>query len=182
MGAVALCGASGIGKSTLVGLMMARGFPVLDDNIAALSFAAADAVHVMPGLGSIRLYADSLSWLDYDATGLTPLRGQPSKYIMPLPPQLCAQSAAPLKKIFILRRGDSYAITPLRADEKIPALQAHSFMGRLAPGLGRLSSLFQHWLTLCKRVPMAYLNIPAAVAPTQFADELAQRWQQADFD
>ena len=60
LGVQVFCGPSGAGKSTLAHLLAARGYPMLDDNIAALS-PTARGTQVEPGVRSLRLWDDAIT-------------------------------------------------------------------------------------------------------------------------
>jgi hypothetical protein len=62
--AIALAGVSGVGKSTLAAAFMRRGYPLLADDVTPVAFGA-DAIRFLPGLRSIRLWADSARFAEW---------------------------------------------------------------------------------------------------------------------
>ncbi|MBF0613462.1 MAG: hypothetical protein HQL55_20310, partial [Magnetococcales bacterium] len=102
-GAVVFCGDSGVGKSTLVGLLLSRGMKILDDNIAALDLDSGQCL-VQPGGGSLRLMPDSLDFLQIDSSRLIQFSKRMPKYLYVLNElEFCAHPI-PLRKIYFLHR------------------------------------------------------------------------------
>jgi hypothetical protein len=69
--AVALCGRSAAGKSTLAAMLAAQGCSVLADDLCLIDARGDKAVSVLPGCPRLRLWADSLDRLCIGATALT---------------------------------------------------------------------------------------------------------------
>ena len=173
-GAVTFCGDSGVGKSTLVGLLLQRGLRVIDDNIAALRMTATGPITVQPGLGSIRLTPQSLEWLGRSSDGLRPLSRLRGKYLLPLDPAGASRAPRPLRRIFMLERGAAPARHPLAPLQRVEHLQAHHFVARYAAGLGVRRAMFQHLLRVAREIPIERLVVPAERSPQAFADAVAR--------
>ena len=83
-GAVLIMGDSGAGKSTLAAALMARGFNMLTDDVAALSAAAGSPPRVAPGYPNLRLKADALEQVATLSNGIDGLtRHGPDKHLLP---------------------------------------------------------------------------------------------------
>lgn len=171
-GAVAFCGDSGVGKSTLVTLLMQRGLRVIDDNLAALDFRSG-AIQVQPGLGSVRLTPDSLALLGRPASGLAALSPQKAKYLLPLAEAERCRTPLPLRRIYVLQRAAAPSRRSLAPAEKLAQLQKHTFVGRFAPGLQQVDVLFRHWLQLAQATRLDALAVPLDRSAQQWADEMA---------
>src|SRR5262249_17994441 len=69
--AVALCGPSASGKSTLAAMLAAQGCAVIADDLCLIDAREGEPVSVLPGCPRLRLWADSLERLCIRATALT---------------------------------------------------------------------------------------------------------------
>jgi len=101
--AVAFVGDCGYGKSTLGAAMLARGRPILTDDLVALE-SYADSWRVHPGIPRLKLYPSvARAFLKSDVRG-TPLNRGTSKLVLPLDPGQSTSRALPLRAIYVLPR------------------------------------------------------------------------------
>lgn len=100
-GAVLFMGHSGAGKSTLLNAFLQRGYPMLAEDLAAVHLAADGRPWVSPGVTVSKLWADSAAALGQSTEGLTRVRPELEKYILPLPDAL-ASEPAPIAAIYAL--------------------------------------------------------------------------------
>ena len=84
VGAIALLGPSGFGKSTLAAALAARGNAVLSDDIAAISSPARGPPLVLPAFPFLRLWADALERLETPSLPLRRVRADIEKYLLPV--------------------------------------------------------------------------------------------------
>ncbi|MGH1579275.1 hypothetical protein [Planktotalea sp.] len=82
-GAVLFLGKSGAGKSTLLAAMLDRGYRMLSDDISALSFSGPD-VQVHSAFPTVRLMDSALERLDRSSDGLTAMRADKAKFLLPV--------------------------------------------------------------------------------------------------
>lgn len=173
-GAAVFCGDSGVGKSTLVTQLLRFGFPVIDDNIIALDMAS-PALLAQPGLGSVRLMRDTLDLLGWPVDAAWPLSPIKSKFLVSLPASRRCRTPVPVLGIYFLRRTAQPECVAVAIAERPRLLQAHTFMGRFAPGLGKTQDLFRLWLRVAAEIPMYHLGVPADRCPVRFAEDVASR-------
>ena len=173
-GAVAFCGDSGVGKSTLVGLLLQRGLRAIDDNIAALRLAPQGPIAVQPGLGSIRLTPQSLQWLGRSSEGLHALSRRRGKFLLPLDAASASRSPRPLRRIFLLERSAVPMRQRLDPLQRVEQLTAHHFVARYAAGLGVRRAMFEQMLRVARDIPIERLGVPADRSPQAFADDVAR--------
>ncbi len=172
--AVAFCGDSGVGKSTLIALLAKRGLTVLDDNILALLINEWE-IRVHPGIGYIRLLRNTLKEMGQDIFGLHRIdnRGSDSgKYIYPLKQDSQCSKPTKLKRVYILKHGSNLSMRSLYTHEKIDALRKNIFMLRFAEGLARTADMYAQLLMLGTQVEVIELTVPHEKGAEFLADEV----------
>lgn len=177
-GAVIICGDSGAGKSTLSALLLERGLRILDDNIAALAWQGEDIL-VQPGLGYLRLTAESLTLLGKPIEG----PGFPSpyqmKYLHYLDQECFCPEARPLRRIVALDRQQASLEQPITgARNKHNVVRRFTFVRHMVQPLGQLESQFQCSIALTNRVTFSRLGQPASLDTAAWADRVAEWLRQ----
>ena len=153
-GAVAFAGPSGAGKSTLAAHFLARGYPVLGDDVCALD-PANGAPRVRPGLQRLKLWPDSLERL-----GHTRATGDDEKRRLPLP-AACVASPVPLACIYALAEPAAdgrFEIAPLAGAAAAGALMANLFRRQYLAPMGLLTQAFAATTALARTVPVFALR------------------------
>lgn len=104
-GAVLLTGPSGIGKSTLLGELLRRGYKFLVDDVCGVLLDASGLPLVLPGYPRTRLWSDAAQELKQDISTMERTRPGIEKYERQLPEQYWDQPA-PLHRIYLLNIHD----------------------------------------------------------------------------
>jgi hypothetical protein len=158
--AVAFMGESGSGKSTLAAWFHDRGFRVMADDVCVVRFGVEGGVWACPGLPRLRLWEEVL-----EATGR-----QASEY-----PQSylgdsefrkfdvsinsnAAREASEICAIFILSKGESFAIERLGGVEAAHAVFENTYRGAY---LDEIEGHHKHWtaaIYLVRKVPIFRLS------------------------
>lgn len=99
--AVLFCGRSGSGKSTLAAALAKRGFPVMTDDVGAISIAANAAPTVHPDGRHLKLWAQAIDQLDLAGSRGDRVRNRLEKYYVA--PDRVFDQALPLAAIYVLR-------------------------------------------------------------------------------
>ncbi len=144
-GAVAFMAHSGHGKSTLAAHFHQRGFKILADDIAAVSFDAAGRPMVAPGYPQFKLWPDSVAELGHSTTGLRQFRTNVEKFFLTFPEAFHSEPL-PLAQLYVVEgRNDAPGVTlePLSVPDKLRYLLTHTYRAQYVPGLGREQSHFQ---------------------------------------
>jgi len=171
-GAVIICGDSRAGKSTLATLLLQRGFRVLDDNIAVL-IPEESGFHVQPGLGFLRLTRETLDLLNEPPRGPCFRAPFETKYLHFLNPAEYCNESRLLRHLFVLDRKTPLFCRPLTGPDKFATARRYTFVGHMAPGLGRTEDLFRRWVELAARTPMSLLGQPPEDTLYSWADRFS---------
>jgi len=135
---VIFTGRAGIGKSTLAGGFHKRGYPLLSDDVCAVSAGADGVSHIMPGFPRLKLWADALEKIEQDREGWERVRFDETfdKYFLPF--DRSAGKPIPVKSIFVLgdTNTDRFEVLPLKGIDKIESLFDHTYRPRFLSGLG----------------------------------------------
>ncbi|MBN9525824.1 MAG: hypothetical protein J0H82_06465 [Alphaproteobacteria bacterium] len=82
--AIAFAGPSGIGKSTLAASFVRQGYRLLADDVTVIDAHAPGGPLVIPAIGRIKLWRDTLDALKISADGLEPCRNRMEKFQVPV--------------------------------------------------------------------------------------------------
>jgi hypothetical protein len=106
--AVLFCGSSGAGKSTLAAALAQRGFPLVADDLCAITLAAGAPPMVQPDGRHLKLWAQAIEELDLAAKRGAPVRNKLQKFFVeptalaePLPEPM--SEPLPLGVVYALR-------------------------------------------------------------------------------
>ena len=143
-GAVLFSGPSDIGKSTLLGELLRRGYPMLVDDVCAVVLDADSQPRVLPGYPRTRLWADSARKLCVCTENLVKTRPQLEKYERQLPDQFWSEPA-PLRHIYTLSsdNNQNLSVTPLPAIDTFSAVLHNTYRRVFLDGLEMRQSHFQ---------------------------------------
>ena len=165
-GAVAFLGDCGYGKSTLGAALLARGFPVLTDDLVALEEDKAGwTVH--PGIPRLKLFPSLAQKLLGERVRGTPMNRGTSKLVLPLTRGQSARRLLPLKAIYVLsdpRQRERRGLARVQI-ERLSGGEAFLEVIRAAFNLlvlerNRLANQFTFASRLVGRVPMRRLTYP----------------------
>ena len=99
--AVLFCGPSGAGKSTLAAALAQRGFPLVADDLCAVTLAAGASPMVQPDGRHLKLWAQTIEKLDLAERRGAAVRSQLQKYFVE--PQSTLAEPLPLGAVYALR-------------------------------------------------------------------------------
>jgi len=142
--AVAICGASGVGKSTLAASLCAAGCGFVSDDVSVVHFDPRGTPIVLPDGRQHRLWADAVEHLALTGRQGAPVRDSLQKYhVDPCTP--APSSTLPLKAIFVLREVSlpmAPGISRLSSADAAPLLRQDIFRKSVAHQMGRDAQLF----------------------------------------
>jgi hypothetical protein len=170
--AVALVGDCGSGKSTLAAALLARGYPIVTDDVVAL-FSEAGRWNVHPGIPRLKLFPAAVRRV----LGLTdagvPMNRKTTKRVIPLGFDATVQGSLPLKAIYVLARGTGRRADRTIRTERLSGREAFLEVIRGAFNLlvvdrERLRNQFAFASHLVNSVPVYRLNYPRTFSALPF--------------
>jgi hypothetical protein len=138
--AIALCGHSAAGKSTLAAVLAGRGHTVIADDVCVVD---PHQEHVLAGCGRLRLWRDALERLGVKSQSLERAARDQEKYVLDCGIR-SAQERLRLAAVVLLSRRQSGAVTieRLRGAQAAVALRGVVHMRRPAGALARDRHIF----------------------------------------
>lgn len=172
-GAVAFCGHSGMGKSTLALRFARRGHAVVSDDVCVLDSGA--PARVRPSFPRLKLWRDTIEDAALSADGLERNRRGQEKFHF-LEPEAGVRDPLPLRAIFLLRRvdrGEKEGIERLSAPlDIVAALEAETFRPQIGRAIGVERSLFQARALLASTVSVYQLRRQPDAPPERWLDAI----------
>jgi hypothetical protein len=163
--AVGFLGARGAGKSTMAAALLGRGYPLLADDILAVSLQSGFP-QVLPGFPQLKLWPDAIAALGGDPALLPPVCEGEDKRTQAIGGSFRA-GPVPLARLYMLSTGNVTAIEPLSSGDAFLELVSHSYGITWLHGVSGPAQ-FAARAELVRRVPMRRLRRPPGL------DQLAQ--------
>lgn len=159
-GAVLFVGDSGSGKSSLAGALQRRGFPVLSDDVCALSFDPQGQALTWPAYPRLHLWSDSLAKLGESPDLLERRQTDLEKFELLLPKFL--PDPLPVRVIYALHvgEGDSLSLSPLKGFEKIQTLTSNTYRLHFLHGMRLEQQHFQQAHSLARQARVVRVTRP----------------------
>ena len=157
---IAFVGASGNGKSTLAGAFSRLGYPVLTDDVCAVSFENG-LPFVSPGYPQIKLWRDSAEELHHSPSLLQPIYNREDKYMVPLHDGF-VQHSLPLKRMYVLEPWDfgEVDIIPLTGIDKFRAIFDNTYRQHFVNQAQGHFNYFRACQDLANQIPVYRLRRP----------------------
>lgn len=155
-GAVAFMGNSGRGKSTLAAHFRQRGFKVLADDIAVVTFDAAGRPLVQPGLPQFKLWPHSVTELGELTDALPRLRPTMEKRTLEFTDSFCREPM-PLHRVYALEadnQSPGIRLEPQPVLDRVRLLLEHTYRAQYLPGLGLQKEHFKSLSRVAAAVPV----------------------------
>lgn len=131
--AYAFVGESGAGKSTLAAAFVRQGYPLVSDDVIAVSLSHEGTPVVTPSYPQQKLWQESLTGFGMETAQYAPLYGGVNKYAIPVRNRFYS-SPVPLGGIFeLLPARDDLYVHQLEGLEKLPVFRFHTYRSMLIP-------------------------------------------------
>lgn len=124
--AVAFLGGHGWGKSTMAGLLAARGHRLVSDDVTAIDLGGPT---VIPSFPQLKLWPDALQALGAVADDLPRVHPELPKRALAVPDDFAAEPI-PLRRLYVLAKGDQTRIEKLPTAAVFEELVRHSYGAR----------------------------------------------------
>jgi len=168
--AVAVCGASGFGKSTLAVELSRRGWKLLADDTTRVTWNGGRAV-AWPSREFIKLWRDACETLAVDTASIERVSASLDKYYVPVPAQ--AEPCA-LGCVFEIT-ADGIAPGPvLSAGERMALLTRHTYRPKQIPPLGVAANYARLLAKVASATRLFRLGPSRSQTPAAFADRIEE--------
>ncbi len=160
-GCIVFAGRSGIGKSTLAGALMKKGYTVVADDICPVQISDNNRLLVHPGYPQLKVTRESAHELDIEVSGLRQVSFDDNKFHLPISLSSLSREPSELKSIYFLETtNDSLSIKELTGIEKFSTLSQNIYRKSLINNLGKQKSNFKANTLVCKQVKMYKVSRP----------------------
>ncbi|MBP3961795.1 aldolase [Paenibacillus lignilyticus] len=158
--AYAFVGDSGAGKSTLAAAFLKRGYPLLTDDVIAVTLNRDRVPVVIPSYPQQKLWQESIDKLGMQSDRYVPL--YETKYAIPAASMFC-EEPVPLAGIFELVKTDGCGteLRHLQGLERLPTIRFHTYRHFLIPQLGLDQWHFSASVSIVNHINMYQLCRPA---------------------
>ncbi|MGM8211564.1 aldolase [Virgibacillus sp. W0430] len=159
--AYGIVGSSGAGKSTIGSAFLRKGYPLISDDLIAITFNKQHIPYVTPAFPQQKLWHDSLHYAGMDAVQYNPLVNGGSKYAIPINEQF-VKCPLPLHGIIELIKTKEQAITwkPVNSFDRVRLLYKHTFRKSILFQYDLIQWHFELMTRLGENVPMFQLKRP----------------------
>ncbi|WP_245809738.1 aldolase [Cohnella massiliensis] len=159
--AYAIVGNSGAGKSTLAAAFVERGYSLLTDDVIAVSVLpeAGGVPHVIPAYPQQKLWQESISLLEIQASEYRPLWNKADKFGIPVVSKF-ASEPIPLAGIFELTAAKQSGVQlhPVERLESLPLLRYHTYRNFLIAPLHLEQWHFDASVAIARATPIYRLT------------------------
>lgn len=160
-GCIAFVGHSGIGKSSLAGAFLKRGYPILTDDILVVSLVSDGTPQAYPGYPQLKLWPDTISKLGEARQSLFPIRPGIDKFRRPIRKEF-HKGALPLKRLYVLGISDAGEIemATMSGSAKLTAIISNTYHLGFLKGLGKGPEHFRQCNALAERLTVKKVTRP----------------------
>tara|TARA_B100001109_G_scaffold255669_1_gene259904 strand:+ start:3698 stop:4612 length:915 start_codon:yes stop_codon:yes gene_type:complete len=157
-------GNTGAGKSTTVAKLQQKGYTVLTDDLAPISFNANGLATISQGISRIKLWEDAFEKINIPYSEKNQIRSKIKKYHSPIETCL-GESKFPVKTIFVLEpySKSELTFTELVGKEKGVTISKHIYRTQLIGALGLKEAHFKKVAFLLQQVKVIRVNQPRKI-------------------
>jgi len=166
--AVAFCGVSGAGKSSIAAWLVAQGYPLIGDDLC--HFTSSPHAGVYPAIPRLKLWRNALDHLGWETEGLQRDHFRMEKFHVgalagqdlsrAAITQAAAHAPVPLRAIYLLSWGELgiVRLTGLAALSQL--IESATYRGELLEPMGAMAAHWQRCFALARHVPVYRFTRP----------------------
>ena len=161
-GACIIIGNSATGKSTLAASLSKKGFPLISDDLSAISLDQEGTCQIHPGIPFIKLWKD-VSGIMYPGKELNKVRPQIEKYKLPVDPGISLTEQSPVRKIILLttKNEAGFEVLEVSGAHKLKLMREHIFRDQVMKGLGLMENHFKLLSQLVNQAGLYHISRPS---------------------
>lgn len=159
--AVIFSGDSGAGKSTTAAAMVARGYPLITDDVVALRYNAAGELMMLPGSQRVKLWDDALVKFGRSADGLKQITNKDNKYELPID-NYQSEEVAVAQFFELNHSSDCHTINVVQQSghNKLSILIKNTYRYGMLRSMGKLSQHFKQVSHLAASIQVYQVTRP----------------------
>ncbi|WP_282937469.1 aldolase [Paenibacillus sp. RC67] len=159
--AYAFVGDSGAGKSTLASAFLSEGYPLVSDDLIAVTLSKEDQTPVVtPSYPQQKLWQDSLKHLGMSSGEYRSIYGREDKYCIPVASNYVSSPLPLAGVIELVKTENELQIAKIAKLECLQTLLYHTFRPFLIPRLGLMDWHFQASSVIAGQISMYRLHRP----------------------
>lgn len=160
--ALIIIGNSAAGKSTLAASLNQAGFPLISDDLSAISLNNIGKCVIHPGIPFVKLWKDTLDLL-FPQAEPEKVRPQLMKYLVPVSDSNMVPGEIILQTIINLttHNHNEFRTTPITGANKFPVLRDHIYRDQMIKGMGILKAQFVMLSQLANQIQLFQVERPA---------------------
>ena len=174
-GAVLFAGRSGLGKSSLLGAFVRRGYAMLADDVTGVVLDAAGRAVALPAFPSMKLWADALQELAWQGPVREKVRPGLEKRRVPVERFRAVPLAVRTVCVLEIHDRDGIEVRPVQAADSSWWLWESVYRKRPVCGLGQLPAFFRTITAMARRVTV--VRVARSAHPFRL-DALADRIEE----
>ena len=160
-GCVIFTGVSGVGKSTILASFHQHRYPVLADEICAVSLSDKGIPYVHPGVAYIYLWRDVLDHFEKDVSTLKHRHNNPEKYKVPIDEKFYTMPL-PLVRVYILstKNTEGIVIEEIKGQEKFLPVKQNAYRYRIGDAISNPAASFNMQTSIGKHAIVKRISRP----------------------
>lgn len=181
--AVAFCGDSGAGKSSLAAAFLKRDYALISDDLCLCDFSDETTPKVWPSTTRLKLWHEALEVLGWEQRELERDHFRAEKFHLSCPESGNIQRPVPLRAIYLLQWGE-LALTRLKGSRALHSVVENAtYRGELIDPATQVAAHWKRCAQMVSKVPVWEFSRPRDWEQMEVALEiLTRQWSSRDAD
>lgn len=172
--AMLFCGPSGAGKSTLAAVLSGQGYPVLSDDVCNLSLCAGGELCVDPDGRMLKLWENTLQYLNQEPKGVPVRQGLGKFYTTPAAQESQSQMVGAVYLLELSAADEAPELQRLSTATAMLLVYQMLYRKELVEAMRQQQTCFQMIAALCRQCPIYRLRRPNDLAQMPAVVKLLQ--------